>query len=131
MLRHDWGKWLFTVAPLAGAWIEMGICRSKHPMRSVAPLAGAWIEISLLLKINFSFMSLPSRERGLKFLQHTSGVSLIRSLPSRERGLKLNIHHLLYAFVLVAPLAGAWIEIGAVWSAAAEQGSRSPRGSVD
>ena len=34
-----------------------------------------------------------------------------KSLPSRERGLKLELHHLIFLLILVAPLTGAWIEI--------------------
>ena len=33
------------VAPYAGAWIEIGGCRSGSPGIAVAPYAGAWIEI--------------------------------------------------------------------------------------
>ena len=33
------------VAPLAGAWIEMGLVRRDASVTWVAPLAGAWIEI--------------------------------------------------------------------------------------
>ena len=36
------------------------------------------------------------------------------SLPSRERGLKFNIADLITSEDEVAPLAGAWIEIDAV-----------------
>ena len=35
----------------------------------------------------------------------------LRSLPSRERGLKLRRATEVYKPVIVAPLAGAWIEI--------------------
>ena len=56
-------------------------------------------------------LSLPSRERGLKY----SWIILIGehhgSLPSRERGLKFNEFVEQLALDLVAPLAGAWIEI--------------------
>ena len=39
-----------TVAPLAGAWIEiMAVSRELH-ITPVAPLAGAWIEIGNLWK---------------------------------------------------------------------------------
>ena len=40
----------FSVAPLAGAWIEMP-CTYRKPIgpEEVAPLAGAWIEIMLLM----------------------------------------------------------------------------------
>ena len=56
-------------------------------------------------------MSLPSRERGLKYLQSYHTVDPARSLPSRERGLK-SVQAILKTTVEgVAPLAGAWIEI--------------------
>ena len=38
-----------SVAPLAGAWIEIAIADPLTNMRSVAPLAGAWIEIGSLV----------------------------------------------------------------------------------
>ena len=34
-----------VVAPLAGAWIEIKSWRRKRSNKDVAPLAGAWIEI--------------------------------------------------------------------------------------
>ena len=37
------------VAPLAGAWIEMGEVEKNRRVVSVAPLAGAWIEIDIFL----------------------------------------------------------------------------------
>ena len=56
----------------------------------VAPLAGAWIEI-----LNISLvLTRPSS-----------------SLPSRERGLKFIISKYYNLIKLVAPLAGAWIEM--------------------
>ena len=53
-------------------------------------------------------MSLPSRERGLKCLYYTDVRGTVQSLPSRERGLKLmeNVEEI-------------------------QQWGRSPRGSVD
>ena len=56
------------VAPLAGAWIEIGY-EEQRPDRKriVAPLAGAWIEIKpYVAKYGTSEGSLPLRERGLK-----------------------------------------------------------------
>ena len=55
-----------SVAPLAGAWIEILRVGTQIKHTFVAPLAGAWIEIchSILLKC-FTW-SLPLRERGLK-----------------------------------------------------------------
>ena len=57
------------VAPLAGAWIEIGkVWDFAMEGAKVAPLAGAWIEILCgLYHGQKSYRSLPSRERGLKF----------------------------------------------------------------
>ena len=78
----------------------------------VAPLAGAWIEIAVV-GINLrETTSLPSRERGLKFPYFARKVATNRtSLPSRERGLKYCVDYILGRNHIVAPLAGAWIEI--------------------
>ena len=38
-----------SVAPLAGAWIEMASATARLLRVLVAPLAGAWIEIRLTL----------------------------------------------------------------------------------
>ena len=55
--------------------------------------------------------SLPSRERGLKYLNTILSGDGEKSLPSRERGLKLIIMERKNIENGVAPLAGAWIEI--------------------
>ena len=58
---------------------------------SVAPFTGAWIEIKAEDARVRKLLSLPSRERGLKFDQaHLVGADGA-SLPSRERGLKLEV----------------------------------------
>ena len=36
-----WG----TVAPLAGAWVEITLIPNEACINAVAPLAGAWVEI--------------------------------------------------------------------------------------
>ena len=59
-----------------------------------------------------SVVSLPSRERGLKFQPYGEPVTDCRSLPSRERGLKSESPEKAPTIWLVAPFAGAWIEIG-------------------
>ena len=66
------------VAPLAGAWIEIQNSVGLTDHVGVAPLAGAWIEMfaciaytvssAVALLLSLETMSLPSRERGLKFL---------------------------------------------------------------
>ena len=53
------------------------------------------------------------------------------SLPSRERGLKFCRLLFVRLLALVAPLAGAWIEIVAENFVVAPISRRSPRGSVD
>ena len=56
-----------TVAPLAGAWIEISFVPSFKCSERVAPLAGAWIEIRRGRMNRSQWTSLPSRERGLKY----------------------------------------------------------------
>ena len=77
------------VAPYTGAWIEMARLDDVFQGIIVAPYTGAWIEISgIFLRTSALSRSLPTRERGLKFIQ-LSGQSLnSESLPTRERGLK-------------------------------------------
>ena len=77
------------VAPLAGAWIEIVTGRKLWFNCNVAPLAGAWIEMTPIFCMFGETLSLPLRERGLKFARQL--------LPAR--------------MCFVAPLAGAWIEI--------------------
>ena len=61
---------LSSVAPFAGAWIEIKMFALFFTNIIVAPFAGAWIEIWYLSCILWIATSLPSRERGLKFLQN-------------------------------------------------------------
>ena len=88
ILRTQW------VAPLAGAWIEISMGKRRQKTQNVAPLAGAWIEMSVPSCIVLGLLSLPSRERGLKFACHAVN----------------------FCAWLVAPLAGAWIEIYTIWT---------------
>ena len=74
--------------------------------------------------------SLPSRERGLKYVFGHRLDPLVRSLPSRERGLKYKQPARTLQEITVAPFTGAWIEIPppgphTLWS------GRSLHGSVD
>ena len=76
----------------------------------VAPLAGAWIEMEVPdIMFGWKCPSLPSRERGLKFM-----------VDEEKKGL-----------IEVAPLAGAWIEIRITRIIDTKGRCRSPRGSVD
>ena len=56
-------------------------------------------------------VSLPSRERGLKFFPPALAGARRGSLPSRERGLKFFCGMNTAPAEHVAPFAGAWIEI--------------------
>ena len=83
--------------------------RAAATVVTVAPFAGAWIEITEISPSCTLTMSLPSRERGLKFCLTLSN--------------RLNIQ--------VAPFAGAWIEISKLDKLGYDGVSRSLRGSVD
>ena len=63
------------------------------------------------LRICEILLSLPSRERGLKFWHRQARWENTGSLPSRERGLKSSVINMSYYLEVVAPFAGAWIEI--------------------
>ncbi len=60
---------IFSVAPFAGAWIEIVFSLYNKFAFRVAPFAGAWIEILHPLPVFPHLLSLPSRERGLKLLR--------------------------------------------------------------
>ena len=89
------GPWLLglllqSVAPLAGAWIEiLNPIVNDYCIEEVAPLAGAWIEIC-----------------GLR-------SELVASKVAPLAGAWIEILFFVYFcyHLLVAPLAGAWIEI--------------------
>ena len=94
---------------------------------------GAWIEIWSTDRIRIIQMSLPSWERGLKFIMFAACIICVNvaplvgawieiyeiakqleiyvSLPSWERGLKCHVPVWNTGNFLVAPLVGAWIEI--------------------
>ena len=97
----------------------------------VAPLAGARIEIWIQRRASGYSLSLPSRERGLKYRAMEELNNLPLSLPSRERGLKFAFFHQFDCISMVAPLAGARIEIPALQPTINLHTSRSPRGSAD
>ena len=56
-----------TVAPYAGAWIEIVKDVERMAPKLVAPYAGAWIEIFIPFLLHPCQQSLPTRERGLKY----------------------------------------------------------------
>ena len=94
------------------ARVEISLASSTIRQTTVAPFTGAWIEIRRAGRVPVrSCVSLPSRERGLKFGDTPLVAYLDRSLPSRERGLKLGLLVFGGLAIIVAPFTGAWIEI--------------------
>ena len=77
-----------TVAPFTGAWIEILKGFFEIGWYKVAPFTGAWIEIKNNGQSYETVLSLPSRERGLKYIEKCLNLLINQSLPSRERGLK-------------------------------------------
>ena len=71
------------------------------------------------------------RERGLKSQSEGIMFGEVMSLPLRERGLKFDKNKQFYILFDVAPLAGAWIEIFFDGFGKASELGRSPCGSVD
>ena len=103
--------WVSYVAPHAGAWIEIGTSMGELLRWMVAPHAGAWIEMPQgIVQGSAPRSSLPMRERGLKCKLDLNRFLCNTSLPMRERGLKYSNYQLAHD-QLVAPHAGAWIEI--------------------
>ena len=81
---------VYDVAPRAGAWVEIMSAGNSGCSRKVAPRAGTWVEMHPNCQALFRILSLPVRERGLKWLVCPSpAVEADASLPVRERGLKL------------------------------------------
>ena len=69
MLRPNVLRSLINVAPFVGAWIEILFWCSHQPPSRVAPFAGVWIEMmNTTRKTDTLKKSLPSRERGLKYM---------------------------------------------------------------
>ena len=66
MIVYLMKEYLEYVTPFAGVWIEILAPRRVKLRSSVTPFAGVWIEIMLLFWFFTTFVSLPSRECGLK-----------------------------------------------------------------
>ena len=100
----------YTVAPLAGAWIEIYLFLKPMTERKVAPLAGAWIEISIKNESLKNDDVAPLAGAWIEIMTEGGFDCSGASLLSRERGLKYITCGQTYQ-CNVAPLAGAWIEI--------------------
>ena len=103
------------VAPLVGAWIEIGFYGRDLPDLKSLPLWERGLKYLYRIQANILIGSLPLWERGLKFFRTVSTRQNLSSLPLWERGLKLVYSSLLLILSPVAPLVGAWIEICLCW----------------
>ena len=56
--------------------------------KTVVPHAGTWIEIMFVALMTSANSSFPTRERGLKYVEHQEVMMSELSFPTRERGLK-------------------------------------------
>ena len=84
----------------------------RQEQTTVAPLAGAWIEICIFggsKEIKPS--SLPSRERGLKSSDHGEVWGSLDVAPLAGAWIEMAVFARIRVTAPVAPLAGAWIEI--------------------
>ncbi len=65
-MGSNWKFDLCSVAPHAGAWIEMKGSQEETQKEIVAPHAGAWIEITTSDGGHLELAVAPTRKRGLK-----------------------------------------------------------------
>ena len=122
-----------TVAPFTGAWIEIWYGLNMPLLAIVAPFTGAWIEITLEHYLDSVYMSLPSRERGLKYTISRypvigkqvapftgAWIEIVPSLggskpstvaPFTGAWIEMSIIIIACSTIIVAPFTGAWIEI--------------------
>ena len=78
----------------------------------VAPFAGAWIEMFNAMKqIAKDVLSLPSRERGLKYELRDLNERIKAVAPFAGAWIEMACRLTALLRAIVAPFAGAWIEI--------------------
>ncbi len=121
----------FIVAPFAGARIEILFTDGITDCNESLPSRERGLKLLDSNVVTGISESLPSRERGLKCIRMIRFVHPDRSLPSRERGLKLQILATIEYNFIVAPFAGARIEIRMIWHGKYKRNCRSLRGSAD
>ena len=84
---------------------------SVIPGHDVAPLVGAWIEIPQQVYLEHLTWSLPSWERGLKYMTVLRSRSQNCVAPLVGAWIEIVVRYVLHIPGNVAPLVGAWIEI--------------------
>ena len=78
---------------------------------AVAPLVGAWIEIHLFSDVSRMILSLPSWERGLKYVKPQFPQCYSFVAPLVGAWIEIFLSDFVATPATVAPLVGAWIEI--------------------
>ena len=107
----------FTVAPHAGAWVEMSCFVAANTAPFVAPHAGAWVEITLTPQRRSEILSPPTRGRGLKSLSPSGHGHQSEVAPHAGAWVEIAVFAVAPHTGGVAPHAGAWVEIKMWWSA--------------
>ena len=113
-LKYSHGYFIpgkIVVAPLVGAWIEIGKRGEERQGRRVAPLVGAWIEMEDIEQTLKEALSLPLWERGLKLSRVKFSSYPFRVAPLVGAWIEMPLTPADCNFCRVAPLVGAWIEI--------------------
>ena len=124
-------KFCINVAPYAGAWIEMPWSVHRGMVARVAPYAGAWIEMAHLQTAWCGILSLPTRERGLKYTTAVPFLPPSAVAPCAGAWIEIICSPDVFVCNVVAPYAGAWIEIVPCVRQRSVPSRRSLRGSVD
>ena len=88
MYRYTWLSFRVSVAPFAGAWIEIAQKAFATPHPPVAPFAGAWIEMYQIKPMTITTLVAPFAGAWIEMERSLLYRHLMQSLPSRERGLK-------------------------------------------
>ena len=76
-------------------------------------------------------MSLPSRERGLKYMKRVNIIKVANVAPFAGAWIEMWLYISIFLLCVVAPFAGAWINMAIHLFMILGVRSRSLRGSVD
>ena len=120
-----------SVASHADAWIEIHSCCMVLVSSDVASHADAWIEIHQSCRALLSFMSHPTRMRGLKYTLWTTNYWISQVASHADAWIEIIGNELGIKVAIVASHADAWIEILLRCQIFTVLGSRIPRGCVD
>ena len=121
----------FTVAPHAGAWVEIIAQRASQRGYESPPTRGRGLKYPNVSQYEEERTSPPTRGRGLKSSKACPCPPLmVASPPTRGRGLKSGKADQSDERHQVAPHAGAWVEIKDKTVNSPKEHSRPPRGGV-